>query len=1018
MKKKIGKKVVSTLLAGMIIASTTAVATTSANAGLIADLAPSGLASGVMSMVEGAVVFGITQAANSSDDQAFVQALQLTNQLIEGHQKTVNKQLLKQTEEISQQLEALYSFTSSSFDRMDDQLKELHDYNVKHDYTIDRQVLRDFKEDTYEPMLNAYIAFYDAFNAYGENPTDANQSNLIDKYYNIMHYVNDSTMQNQFDDNLTDFLQLISPYDSNYDTNNPNMSDNCDEWGTNGGFETYLYHLYNYIITQTSFENNVYDYMKLGINEVASLSYMYTQSYRYYVQVKALSINSDSSISSAEAKKQIDKLWSDFELANKKLQRGLNQMCSLYENEMNSYMRTYDTLAKVKLRDYKSEQKITEAYKGYNNVDFTLCSTWTNFTKQYDKKFKSDIITPEQYFYQFKLVGENNNDVYAIRNSNSTDSNNSATKSNRSFKYQDTVEYNIMINEETCFSLDFLNLTKGTYSPANFNMISSQSQINPITQEKAYTDSDNLIKNLRKELGLIYDNVYLPDLANKAESSDSDKLDDGSFLLMNTDIDWDCDCGDWSSDDADMKWLNVSMPINANKNHEIEIDCEDDIYDNSDKSGDSLRDKEAYVMLKGAPKMALKVSANESTGSGDAFVTSGSKTVSKNSSAVMNSGDVMTLKVKPDKGSTIESIVIKNQFGETLDVLLDSKKDSNGNVTLSSQEILASRTTDNDGYYEFILPIPCQDATFEVNFTKEDPTLYTYNVTLNSNGTNSLMQFTSYDLISTQHHKSGDVVSVSVIPDNGKLCSGITITDANGNVKNIDVTESTGKKLKPNERIFSFTMPNYDITITPTISNGNIVNIDNDSNSVHRFTNLNCINLLGDNATSWEKSTSMTYKEGDTVTVDITANTGYFVSEIDVYTNSKQIPIVKTNGTEISFTMPKEDVNISVTTQRDSSDNHKATINFNGPENSDVDFVNSSMKKLNVSSLQYKTGDTIGFVVTNAVPSTIKVTDVNGNNLNVKVSKNTDVSGLSNNEHFFELTMPQSNEIIINIDCM
>ncbi len=1018
MKKRLGKKVVSTLLAGMIIASTTAIATTSASAGLIADLAPSGLASGVMNVVESAVVFGITQAANASDDQAFVEALQLTNQLIEGHQKTVNKQLLKQTEEISQQLEALYSFTASSFDRMDDQLKELHDYNVKHDYSADRQILRDFKEDTYEPMLNAYIAFYDAFNTYGENPTDANKAKLTDKYNDIMHYVNDSTMQQQFNANLTNFLQLISPYNPNYDTTNPNMSNNCDDWGSNGGYETYLNHLYNFIITQTSFENNVYDYMKLGINEVASLAYMYTQNYRNFVQIKALSINSDSSISSADAKKQIDKLWSDFELANKKLQRGLNQMCSLYENKMNSFMRTYDTLAKVKLRDYKSSQKITEAYKGYKNVNFTLYSTWNDFRKQNDKTFKSDIITAEQYFYQFKLVGEEGNNMYAIRNSNSTDKNDNATKSNRRFKYQDTVEYNIMINEETCFSLDFLNLTKGTYSPANLNMISSQSQVNPITNEKAYKDSDNLIKNIRKELGLIYDNVYLPDLNNKAESSDTSKLDDGSFLLMNTDIDWDCDCGDWSSDDADMKWLNASMPMNSSKNHEVKIDCEDNIYDNSDKAGDSLRDKEAYVMLKGAPKMALNVKANEANGNGDAFVTSGSKTISKNSSATMNCGDVMTLKVKPNKGSTVESIVIKNQYGETLDVLLDSQKDSNGNVVLSSQEILSCRTTDKDGYQEFILPIPCQDATFEVNFTKEDPNLCNHNVTLNSNGTESLMQFTSYDFISTKTHKSGDVVSVSVIPDNGKICTGITVTDANGNIINLDVTESTNRKIKPTENIFSFIMPDCDITITPTIINGHFVSINNDSNSVHKFTNLNCVNLAGDNATAWENSTSMTFKEGNTVTIDITAKPGYFVSEIDVYTSSKQIPLVKTNGTEISFIMPNENVNISVTTQRDSSDRHKATINFNGPENSDVDFVNSSMKKLNVSSNQYKTGETIGFVITNAIPNTINVTDTNGNTIDVKVSENPDVFGLSDNEHFFEFTMPQNNEIIINIDCM
>lgn len=1021
MKNKFITRITSVILSIMILISLASTAIPSASAATTqaakTSAAPTGVTSFLtdtaLSVLKAAIVYGLDTAADSAEDETLTSALEFTASLIEGSEKALAKDILEQTEYISAQIDALYTFTSGSFDQMDNKLNKLITYNTSSDYYKDREALRDFKEDTYEPMLNTYRSFLDAFTAYSENPTQDNKETLTEKYEDVLAYAGDTEISKKFSTDLTDFLQLISPYDPNYDT-----SQNCDDWGTKGNYKTYIDHAYDYACSISNFENNVYDMMKANLDEAGSVAYMYLQSYKYFIQVESLAINSDATISSTEAKNKINKMWKNFDLASKKLMRGLDQMCSLYIDEMNSYMRTYDTLAEIKLKNYKSSENIITAYDKYgDDVRFGLV-IGSKIHSDSKKNLTSKTITEKQYFYQFRLVNEDSNNMYAIRTSSGNSSADHSKKANKQLTYADLVNYNFMFNAETCLSLDFLNLTKGTASPSGLNMINSQSQLNKLTDTGLTSNisSDNLIKNIRKELSMAHSTVYIPDTNNVSYSNNSSELEKGLFMLLDSKVEWNCDCNKWISDDADMTWLNVSMPINPQNSNSVYLDCEDEIYD---YTNDRLKNKEAYVMYTGSPKIAAKVNAIETSGNGDAFVEIGGKnTISKNSSATVNSGNVMTLKVKPNDGSIVESVVIKNKYGEQLDVLFSAEKDSNGNTIFSAQELSHTKPIDENGYMEFTFPVPCQDVTFDVQFAKEDSTLKEHKVTLSDETNESVMQFTSYDFISTKEFATDKTVSVSVIPNDGKICTGIIVTDKNGTPIDILITDKTNDrvKLKPTEKIFEFRMTSHDIIVKPVIENGYKVNINADSNTIFRYHNINCLDIMGNHITTWEQGTTNTFCGGEKITIEVTAKQGYFVSDIDVYTDSKKIPLVTTKDNKITFEMPQENVNIRITTTPDSSQNKTVKLVNNNEAITDVDFVTESLHKLNVSETQFRTNDTISFITTGEIPQQINIIDTNGNYLDVKVELITTNNEVKNNECLFTFTMPDVNDIRIIIE--
>ncbi len=995
------KKIVSILLVAIIaISSVTGVA--AASTAPVKTSAGGGLTSvivdGLVTILKPAVVYGLEQAGEATTSDSLGKAIDQTIKLINGSEKTMQKEILNEINHVSEQDDAMYTFTAESFDLIDDRIKDLSETTKLTSLPQQRDNIRQY-DLTYGRMLQTFNNYLECFIAYNEDPTSENLNNLKYSHNKVEKILNNENVINSFETDLDNFLASISPYKPYYD------STNYVKWGTKGSSDTYLDYLFDYSTEVTNFENNVFEDMSSGINEVGSVSYLYLQSYKFYIEAKAKSLN-NSDLAPVEAKEIIDEMWYNFDIANRKLTRGLNQMYSLYEDEMSTYMRTYDTLAKVGINNYKSTDKITSAYNKtkYPDVQFRLYTVYDT-DKWKDTTFKSDVIENAQWFYQFKLVDEKDNKTYAIRNSNSTTKN--GDKTNKRFAYQDAVEKEIMLHKESCFSLDFINLTKGLSN--GLSMISSQSQLHSITKSNAYVSSNNLIKNITRELSHTHgNNVAIPDTANKASSTNESNLDDGLFMLLDSKIEWDCSAGMFDYDDADMKWLNISMPLNDN--HEVELDCEDDIIDNFS----SLKDKEAYAMFTGSPKTTAKLSTS---GSGDAFLSvNGNKVATKNTtSGKLTSGEVMSVKVKPDNGNTVDSIILKDAYGNILDTLLASEFDKNGNITIDSQEMTDSLTKDENGYIGFTLPVPCQNVTFEVKFKQEDPALKKFSVSLQSDE-NTVMQFTSYDFVTTNFFSKGDTVTFSVMPEEGKVCTGVVVMNELGekiDVLTKDITVMT-TKLKDNEKIFQLTMPEHGIIVEPIIRDNDSVNLSTGGNADVKLTTVDSIDNIDDDSSLWDNSNYFDPKAGDTVVFEATAKDGFFVSKVDVRTRTGEIIDATTIDNKICFVMPEEYIDITVETKVDSDDYVSVTLNNWNDGISDVEFVDENLTKLNTSTTRVTSGDKIMFITKGDTPRSFAATDSISKHIYCAFTEISDDS-LAENEHLYTVNVPDIENLMIYV---
>lgn len=524
-----------------------------------------------------------------------------------------------------------------------------------------------------------------------------------------------------------------------------------------------------------------------------------------------------------------------------------------------------------------------------------------------------------------------------------------------------------MGDNNTGFSLRYINSTQGSKSPQNYKMLTTAKDLSAIvsTSNTAYSaNGTTLVDYIDEELSMLYgtQNVYLPMVELRDESTDEDELKKGQFLLLDTPVEWDADNTLFGTTDACVTWFNISMPLTLDglESHKIKIDSEDDIWDKKD----DVYNRDAVIMYMAEQPSAVfstKVNTNNAAWGDTSVQCEGLNGNLIGSSQNLECGKVLTVKAKPEKDSTIKSIVLRDKDGNTLESFLEDIKetfveirDENGKFvrteeqgysltqaeknkgyiaqeitnTTTVQEILENGGTDENGYYEFKFPVPCQDATLEVAYDKADKTLYTYPVTLKDvenpdvNGSyNAVLQFSGYDYLAEKNFKQGEEVIFSVTPYNKMICSGVTLKDKTGNViEDLPVKDVTDEvmKISPNERLYSFTMPAQAVTVEATLKQGYSVTVTEDSHSSHKFKNLNCFDvfsLFGNKSQSvaWEKSSQLTYAPDSMISLDAIADAGYTISSIEVYDEDRNtVDVMLAGESGIEFIMPKKNVNIII----------------------------------------------------------------------------------------------------------
>lgn len=1020
--KKFLHRAVSVMLTLILLVTMTTVAIVPAQAGMITNIVTGQWSAIAFELLERGVVTVIANAADRADSETVAEALTWTKRILAGYQSIVNAELLSRTEEISNDIDQLYTVYNESTNEIEDQLATIISNQAKEDYLEQRTTITTFGKGYENTVLANFNDLLRDFVAYENNPTDENLNSLKESYANVYRLYGygstEALTENELftvplygDANTRGYLDIISNYscdtalkDSSgnyYDMTNP------DYWGTPGTEPAYLDYTFDYITTIYNFENNVYDFMVPSASEAAAQLCSYLQAYRYYVDFNTMLINSDPDLTSEEKELNVSLLNSNFEKSVYKSIRAINQMYYSYSDVFTEYMRSYDTSAYITLDNFKESATYAEAYANESaaNVSSTEAMSGNGGSETFGA-------------YQFKLVNEEADNLYVI-------------DTGLTFTYRAAEKYNL--NDAYGFSLRTLNLMNGTSSPAGLHCIKSADELSLISSANNiyYSHQNNLINNIKAELSVSDDSVAIRDVKYVEQSNDTDVLTQGQFLILDTPITWNPE-NSLENNDARMNWLNISMSTPTT----VEVDAEADV-----TFGDgNLED--LFVMYKGIPSVNVSLDSASyypegGSGTVEAYIGDTQVIADHSSATGIQSSQAMTIKLKPDEGSVLTRVVVKDTDGNVLEEVYGENPQGvdKSSYLLDAQEMQEYMPQDENGCYEAVMPVPCQNVEVVAYFEQRDSSADKNTVTLNDTGVEgAYLWFDGYNSVNAKEYLPGEEVVVTVLPKDltetshgltaeNTVCEGITAIDANSNAVEVtDITESS-YKIKPNEKQYSFIMPDSDVTVSASLADGNMISVVCDAYCTHYFDNLNCynLNIYSDNGSiktqnveKWSTTNRIPYGEGETVYIVPKASEGYCISDVYVTSLSGDLETsVLPDGT-VTFVMPAENVTVRITSEQDARTNYTASISYNGGNS--ASFVDSDYNSLGTLLRYYNEGDNVYFELVNNKDATVSLTAANSSYAeDIKnVSLNQIDSG-KENVQIYTFVMPAYN-VFINVE--
>ena len=978
--KALGDRILSILLAVSIFFTGFHFSAREAEAGLIAGVIARKWVGVTSEILERSIITGLDKAADCTDNDDLATALSWTGRIIGGRSEYLDDDTLELVKELSEEVDSLYACTVTSDNEIRDMLKLIISNEERNAFNEKLTAVTTFGSN-YEGMLRSYSELFDALKEYGEHPSQENKSILADKYsYVYYHYYEDMDARRSFLEPLmgttssAGFLATISPYDQNQSiTSEADMTGNWRLRSGLGTTKTYLDSYYSYILTVSDLENNVHDSMKAAARLAVNASYQYIQAYRYFAELSSIMINSDASMDEEEKEARLKTIWSDFNDSGLRLERAINQMVCLYDGQADSaydenfpnvycgFMRDYDLESIVTIKDYKERESVYEIYRDptLHFHDHVKLLTSDDYWKELVLKATQPMT---QHVYQFKLATETENTAYAIRRRETDKRRFLAENSTAKSRGSDTIP-----------SLDLFNFLRGTEN--GYLSPTSILDFAPIAENNtAYEDSGNLTQYIKKELSyyLGAENVDIPVFpVTPAGSSDSQKKKGPGFLVLATE--------NYYSDriftdhhDTDTTWANISMPFG--RELDVSVDLEDDILEHCGEKG-YLYDTDLVVMYKGSPTTLLSIEAGSG---GSTVVENEGKEIGGRDSTV-TCGSMLKIRVKPDEGYTLDRLSLNDVNGRELeclmkDVMSDEGEETEagrGTVKVSTQELLQMIARDQDGYYDFYLPVPYQYATLKASWRREDPSLIPYKVTLNDvtgfeDGKTvkyALTQFGGYDYIGEKNFKKGSPVTVSVTGYHNRIASGLILKDKSGKRMNgVEVKDISSESLclSPAERIYRFSMPAEDVYVEAEVSEQYPVTVNDTQHITHIFKDLTGYdNAQGTDISSISRAGSAGFSAQAAVKLGFEAEKGYLLSRIDVYNakNRKALPVRMTDD-GIAFEMPESGVMVQLYEERQNLHYHLAVLDT---ERTDVSlsFTDDYGQPFNVAKRQIREGKTV-----------------------------------------------------------
>ncbi len=902
--------------------------------------------------LERGIMWGLNTTSKYVRNDDAQTALKIAKNLFGGKQSITLANITNMCKDILVDLEEMRKDMDLNFSYIENQINTLIKMEANDEYTTAyNKLYTDF-------YVNRYGALYDDLIDLQTAMADDNPNiNTITSAYNVL--VNDFTPDPEkgydgkttnsdinFVTDLNDFLAVISPYPSGQPITEGVSPADSEYWGQNTGTTTYLDALYNKLSTVYPFEHQYYESFAGACNQIATYGYAYLEVYRNYVLYMIDDVEA-STLTEQEKNAKIDSYWDQYEECSYKLYRGLNQMFSLYP--LNTWMKSYGYDVTVDMNYSSPREFLISHGSKYNPVD----------QKQ---KYYAKVTSQYMNVYQFKPIGGSR--AYII----------GKESSNNSIKAIDLVStfseglYPGPGQAEYTLNADYLNIQKSS-SPGGYTMMADGTELEDILKTNAYPSDGGFINFLLSQ-GItdipITNQNY--DGTTKVSNIQDNIVDEGYWVFLS-----DYTLG--GNTEVDVLGITHTIKSGLTSNVNVQVAVKGDIYKKQD-TGEAGQTP-IMIILSGNPNPTLRTSV--SSGGSVVMQKRNSSGTTEDISLTKNgnfySGETLVIKVKPDEGKMIDSITLTNgktygdaKEGEIFDDLIGNlDADNSWEEIMSAEELISSLEVDDEGYYTFEVTAPYRDCVVNVDFTDESDTHTAY-LEGNTYGSefdasaSGVITFSPSNGSTSAFYAAESTVEVCVRSFEGYVCDGISVTDANGSLLDLEITKGSEiySPTTTNTSYYRFSMPSTDVFISANYVSAHTVTIKNNESYGNLQFEDDCENE------GW-LSTSKSYAEGDTVTIweqDI-AN-GYYVSnasivyytpsyeevEIEAKAISKLVDGIYVFG--IEFEMPDYDVIVTPEYSRIPS---SGLVTIVTDENGTAKFVSSDI--LNTSQRVYSEGDSV-----------------------------------------------------------
>ena len=941
--KRLGRKILSTLTALSLSAAVFAVPcapSLTVNAGTITNIVTGRWAAIGLEYFERGVMRALGSAAAHAENETVATILSKTKRLLGNPQSNALGDIKALCMEMNQKLTYLTSVVQNNNTYVSKELQKIDQKISRTNYNNCINNLEEINGDS-GFVIGKFNALIYAVNQYDANNADSIRALRLayDDLYSIYERTTAGYMGKTFSftDDAEKLASLLSSYDYSNGMNGTAPYYSYDpgdksHWGDIKGGNTVIENYYDLLSTSCAFDHEMVQNMTAEYNYLAGITSQFIEAYTmyisYYAQM-AYAESYDDMVDERNKQSSVDLAWQEYDRCCYMLLRALAQMIDLHADRMNGAMRSYDVETTIYFNNIRDSINAISVENDRTN----------HTNRRFDHEYVSNRNRTAKTMQAYMVRPYNADTAYIIRKTNDTQ----PTVLMQELEYL-AAEENMW--DFTGYTCDYYNLAfTAPTSPVGINIMNKGSQVLPLISTGAYEMAGRDIRTYLNSHGI----TEIPNIGSK-----------NPYIL--TDVySWDPSIGFSGNFDVHMKFIQLPDYMTSDtapgmKNFDMDDDQK------------YFKDKETNIIYTGQPVIAYTLPNN----AGASYQYSADSGASVHGGYnVLTSGDVVTLRIKPDDGKYIKSLQLFDRHAK------DEKKSEYVLCTYidESDELYRSDCgiyPEADGYYRFILNVPFRDA--DISLTLGDSPVKSHTVSLEQSEIlpeyasakiyydrdGGILLFDNFSNDSQHTYNTGDTVKVAVSPYKGYTCTGISVMDANGNEYPAEeVITDDYLRLNDFQSNYSFTMPDTDVTVKAVYSKTNYVTLEKG-----RHVRLG---FLNENGSVNDTSSVLSYFPASAVTIQASAESGYQLSRIEVINEDtgKDVPCTFSDGF-IRFTMPQN--NVTVLAEAEWLDDSKHLAAVEAESRALLTLTDSTGRPLNVDTVQAEKGETVFFKVLSDMP--------------------------------------------------